>query len=62
MSQWIAMPTQVPEDGATVFIRLNNWFAAPFQAKYSEGDQTFTTVGTLLVMPWWVVFRWKPIT
>lgn len=59
---WFTLPTQVPANGQTCWVRLNYWFGQPFQAKWDEGEQTFVAVpGEVFRYPFWSISRWRPV-
>lgn len=53
------MPLEVPNDGETVWIRMAPWGGQPFLARWSGGDQYFTHNDTGLIVPWYMVSRWR---
>lgn len=59
MATWKYMPLEVPTDGETVWIRLEPWGGQPFLARWSSGDQYFTHNDSGLIVPWYMVSRWR---
>lgn len=55
---WHTQPKTSPTDGLTVWVRPWPWFSASFLAVWDETDQTFTSVTTSLILPWYMISRW----
>ena len=60
MNPWKTLPTHLPTDGQTVWVRINYWFGQAFLATWSVADQTFTDSVSGLIYPAWSVMRWRP--
>ncbi len=60
MSPWFTLSESVPADGQTVYIRVNFFYGAPFQATWNSSTQQFTSVVTGIIFPAFTVARWQP--
>lgn len=58
-NQWKSIFKEKPTDGATIWVRVQWFFGIPLLAVWSESDQSFTAVDTLIVIPAYVVGRWR---
>jgi hypothetical protein len=61
MAIWHTLPTPLPVDASTVWIRPRPWPTAPYKAVWDLASQTFTSVPNSLVIPWYEVGRWRDL-
>jgi hypothetical protein len=61
MAQWQNIATNIPEDGAIVWIRFYVTAAPPIQVRWYQEEQLFETTDTYLRVPWYMISRWKAI-
>ncbi len=61
MSLWKTMPTTLPADGQTVWVRLNYWFGQPFKAVWNLPTEDFISVDNSIIYPVWSISRWRPL-
>ena len=59
MNNWNTIYKQLPNDTQTVWIRVLNIYGQITLATYDELTQTFTTIPTNLIIPVYLVARWK---
>ena len=58
-SPWKHLPTDTPNIGQTVWVRLSLQLSAPFQATWD--GTAFTSTTNALTVPWYMVQAWRPI-
>lgn len=58
---WNVITETLPANGQTVWLRIYTNYATPFQAVYDTALQQFTTVTTSLIIPAYVVTKWKAV-
>jgi hypothetical protein len=58
MSEWKKLPTDLPVDGDTVWVRVLNYFSQPFLATFTLASVQFTSLVNNVVYPAWCVCRW----
>jgi len=58
---WKSPALELPTDGDIVWVRILNYYGEPFQAKYTDADQTFTSQVSPLIFPAYYVARWKAL-
>lgn len=61
MNPWKTLPTVLPVDGSTVFVRVKYYYETPFTAVWDLATQTFTSVDNAIVYPAYVIARWRDI-
>lgn len=59
---WLTIQAQVPTDSQQVWVRIQYFYGTPCLAVYSSSNQTFTTSTTGIIIPAYLIARWKPIT
>ncbi len=57
---WINPLIELPSDAAIVWIRVGTNYGNPVLAEYVDSSQTFICNDSLLVVPAYIVARWKP--
>ncbi len=60
MTPWKLTTIELPDDAATVTIKLNWPLASPAEATWDLASQCFTLTATGCYVPWFVVWKWKP--
>lgn len=59
MATWVSPLNSLPANGATVWIRLYEYFNDPCLAVYTSSTQTFVSSDSGLIVPAYMVARWK---
>lgn len=57
---WNSVFESLPADGATVWVRVLNYYGEPVAATFDLLTETFTSVDTHVTFPVYYVARWKP--
>ncbi len=61
MNPWYTIGQSVPVDGSTVWIRIHNAYAEPYTAVYNVGTQTMILTMTAVIIPMYMVAKWKNV-
>ena len=56
---WKSVLKELPHDGETVWIRVINIYGEPCLADFLEHDLSFKVVETGIIIPAYMVSRWK---
>lgn len=60
-NKWYEVAKILPDDGAIVWTRIDRWSGSPFKATFDATSQIFTSLDSSLVVPAYIVSRFKPI-
>jgi len=58
---WKSLPTHLPIDASTVWVRIEYYYGEPFRATWDLSSKTFTDVINGINYPAWTVSRWKNV-
>lgn len=56
---WFSIFESAPANGATVYVRILNYYGEPFTATYNSTTQVFTSVADGITFPAYYVARWR---
>lgn len=59
--KWYELPTNFPDDGQEVWTRLDRFVGTPFKSIFDSSTQEFTSVENGLIIPAYMVARFRPI-